>query len=129
MNYAKAIRIARALADVSQRELAKRISVDASLISLLERGQRKPSLKTLENIAESLGLPFHLFALLASEVKDAKVSKAEEIHQLAVALTKLLLRGDGNESPRGSLRKDRETGHSKSQSTRAHSRRQRRNAV
>ena len=94
MDYSKAIRIARALADVPQRELASRIGVDASLISMLESGLRKPSLETLEKIARVLDLPFHLFALLGTDRQEAKSIPAEQVQQLAVGLAKLLIQAD-----------------------------------
>ena len=92
MNYSKAIRVARALADVRQRELARRVAIDASLVSMLESGKRNPSLATLEKIAAALGIPFHLFTLLASEPGDLKGANSETVHQLATGLTKLLQR-------------------------------------
>jgi transcriptional regulator with XRE-family HTH domain len=101
MNYSKAIRIARALADVPQRELAKRISVDSSLVSMLESGKRKPSLKTLEKISTALGIPFHLFTLLASEAHDVRDADAQTVHRLAVGLSKLLLGGGEHGTRRG----------------------------
>ena len=97
MNYSKAIKISRALADIPQRELAKRVSIDASLVSMLESGKRKPSLDTLEKIAAALGVPFHLFTLLASERKDVKGADPEVVHKLAVGLGRLLLGGDEND--------------------------------
>jgi len=97
MNYSKAIRTARALADISQRELAKRVLIDASLVSMIESGKRKPSLETLEKIAAALGLPFHLFTLLASEPQDLKGADSQTIQRLAVGLTKLLLGGEEDE--------------------------------
>lgn len=126
MDYAKAIRIARALADVPQRELARRVSMDSSLISMLESGKRRPSLETLEKIADALGLPFHLFALLGTEARDAKGAKSEDIERLAVGLTKLLLRreDDGSRTPRAN--RYREAQHTQSKSTSAHSARRRR---
>jgi transcriptional regulator with XRE-family HTH domain len=106
MNYSKAIRTARALADISQRELAKRVSIDASLVSMVESGKRKPSLDTLEKIAAALGLPFHLFTLLASEPEDLKGADPQGIQQLAVGLTKLLLGGEDDDvRPKRSGRK------------------------
>ena len=84
MNYSKAIRVARALADMPQRELAKRISVDSSLVSMLESGKRKPTLDTLEKIAAALGIPFHLFTLLASEAEDVKIADSETLHRLEI---------------------------------------------
>src|SRR5450759_88483 len=94
MNYSKAIRTARALADISQRELAGRILIDASLVSMLESGKRKPSLDTLEKIACALGIPFHLFTLLASEPCDVRGSDPEAVQQLSVGLGRLLLGGE-----------------------------------
>ena len=94
MNYSKAIRIARSLADVPQRELAKRVSIDASLISMLESGKRNPSLDTLEKIAAALEIPFHLFMLLASEPDDVKDADPEVVHRLALGLGRLLLAGE-----------------------------------
>ena len=112
MDYSKAIRISRALADMPQRELANRIGVDASLISMLESGLRKPSLETLEKIAAALELPFHLFALLGAEPKDARSVRAQEIEQLAVGLAKLLLRREGVANGSGeSRRRRRKTEH------------------
>jgi transcriptional regulator with XRE-family HTH domain len=109
MNYSKAIRVARALADVPQHELARRISVDSSLVSMLESGKRKPSLKTLEKVAAALGIPFHLFTLLASEPQDVKDADSETIHQLAIGLSKLLLGGGEHETRRGRPRNRKAT--------------------
>jgi transcriptional regulator with XRE-family HTH domain len=128
MDYAKAIRIARALVDMSQRELAKRVSVDASLISMIESGKRKPSVETLENISEALGLPFHLFALLGAEPRDGTSKNATEIEQLGVALTKLLL-GEREIEPKiVDKRRDKEIKYSKSKPPSPNSRRRHRKA-
>src|ERR1700691_877475 len=101
MDYSKAIRIARALADMPQRELAQRVSIDASLISMLESGKRKTSLDTLEKIATALGIPFHLFTLLASESEDVQKADPKTVHRLAVGLAKLLLTGEEDEVDKG----------------------------
>jgi len=98
MDYSRAIRVARSLADISQNELAKRVSLDPSLISMLESGRRKPSLQTLEKIAEVLDIPFHLFTLLASERSDLKDSDPAAVHRLAEGLSKLLLSGGNDEA-------------------------------
>jgi len=98
MNYAKAIRVARSLADVPQHVLARRVSLDPSLISMLENGKRKPSLDTLERISEALEIPFHLFTLLATEKEDFKAGDSKSFEQLAVGLTKLLLNSEKSET-------------------------------
>lgn len=127
MNYSKAIRVARALADVPQHELAKRISVDSSLVSMLESGKRKPSLKTLEKISTALGIPFHLFTLLASEPGDVENADSETLHRLAVGLSKLLLRGGEHEVRRGSSG-DRKAANLERKPARRHTQNSKRNA-
>jgi transcriptional regulator with XRE-family HTH domain len=119
MNYSKAIRVARALADVPQRELARRVAIDASLVSMLESGKRRPSLATLEKIAAALGIPFHLFTLLASEPEDIRGADKDVVHQLAMGLTNLLL--DGEEDETGRVRASgRRAPHPEPKSTRRH---------
>jgi transcriptional regulator with XRE-family HTH domain len=90
MDYGKAIRIARALADIPQRELARRLDVDPSLISLIEAGKRKPSREFLERFATNLGIPFHLLILLASGPGDAKDVSHKTLEKLGVELATLL---------------------------------------
>ena len=101
MDYSKAIRIARSLADIPQRELARRVSIDPSLISMIENGKRKPTREILERIAAALDMPFHLFALLATESEDLNASESESLHRLAVGLSKLLLGGGGHDAGKG----------------------------
>lgn len=50
----KKIRVARINRKLKQYELAERINVSANYISLIESGKKKPSLRTLHNIANTL---------------------------------------------------------------------------
>jgi transcriptional regulator with XRE-family HTH domain len=95
MNYAKAIRVARSIAGISQAKLADRSGLDRSYLSLIEGEKRKPTVETLQVISEALALPFHLLTLLATEKEDAKGINEEQVLSLAKQLTHLLL-----ESPR-----------------------------
>jgi transcriptional regulator with XRE-family HTH domain len=82
MNYSKAIKIVRAARGLSQKELAKKAKIDASYVSLLECGRRKPSMDTLELLAQVLDVPAYLILLLASEKEELKglgVSRAEKL--------------------------------------------------
>jgi transcriptional regulator with XRE-family HTH domain len=97
MNYGKAIRIVRSLADVPQRELARRLDVDPSLISLIEAGKRKPSRELLERLATILGIPFHLLILLASDPSDSKGVNHETLEKLATELATLLFTNGDHE--------------------------------
>lgn len=105
MNYAKAIRVARSLADISQGQLADKAEIDRSYLSMIESGKRKPSVETIERIAKALKLPFHLLSLLGSEEADVRKASHEHIAGLSLALTKLLL--EVPDEPRIEEHKDR----------------------
>lgn len=97
MNYSKAIRVARSLADLSQGQLADQAEIDRSYLSLIESGKRQPSVETIEKIAVALKLPFHLLSLLGSEDQDIKKASPGQIESLSLALTKLLLQVSSDE--------------------------------
>jgi transcriptional regulator with XRE-family HTH domain len=99
MNYSKAIRVARSLADLSQGDLADRAGIDRSYLSLIESGKRNASVETIEKIADALKLPFHLMALLGSEQRDIQRANARQIEDLSLALTKLILQAPKNDDP------------------------------
>jgi transcriptional regulator with XRE-family HTH domain len=92
LNYGKAIRIVRTAYGLTQTELAERLSIGASHLSLIEARKREPSLKVVNDIAGALGVPPHLLTLLASEPADVEdPDKSPEIAELAKALLKLLV--------------------------------------
>ena len=90
MNYAKAIRIARSIVGISQARLAALSGVDRSYLSLIEGEKRKPTMETLQDISDSLKIPFHLMTLLATEKEDTKNISEEQVQSLAKQLTHLL---------------------------------------
>jgi transcriptional regulator with XRE-family HTH domain len=92
LNYGKAIRIVRTAYGLTQGELAKRLNIGASHLSLVEARKREPSLKVVNDIAAVLGVPPHLLTLLASEPADLEdPDKSPEIAELAKSLLKLLV--------------------------------------
>lgn len=91
MNYGKAIKIVRTIAGLQQKQLAELTGVDASLISLIEKGKRKPGLATLEKITKALAVPQHLLTLLAAEPEDLKNVSAEEVRRASESLARILL--------------------------------------
>jgi len=54
--FGKAVREARTTVGISQEELADRSGLHRTYISLLERGQRNPSLAVIEEISHALGI-------------------------------------------------------------------------
>jgi transcriptional regulator with XRE-family HTH domain len=95
MNYGRAIRIVRTAYGLSQAELAKRLSVGASHLSLIESGKRQPSVTVLREIATALAVPMHLLTLLASDrAAIENPENAKQISEMARALLQLLVGAD-----------------------------------
>lgn len=86
MNYAKAIRTIRSAKNLSQQELANKVGLDASYISLIEKQKRIPTIKTLKNISDVLKVPFHLLTLLASDKEDLKYTSKTEAEKIGKEL-------------------------------------------
>lgn len=91
MNYAKGLKIARAIAGLTQKEVALLAGLDPSHMSLIEAGRRNPSVTTLEKLCRALKIPNHLFTLLASESSDLNLTDPEELTRVSVSLTRLVL--------------------------------------
>ncbi len=92
MNYGKALKIARAVAGLTQRKVAAMANLDPSHISLIESGRRNPSIATVEKLCRALSVPNHLFTLLASEPADLNIADPQELARISESLTRLLLR-------------------------------------
>lgn len=90
MDYAKALRISRAIAGLQQKDLAEKAGLHSSYLSLLEQGKRKPSLKVVRDLSEALKIPTHLFTLLASEEEDLSLVEPSELQQAAESLARVL---------------------------------------
>ncbi len=91
MNYAKAFRILRATFGLRQAELASRLNISASQLSLVEAGKRQPSLRTVDELARALSVPRALVALLASSAEEVKSQADQDIADLAKMLLRLLV--------------------------------------
>jgi transcriptional regulator with XRE-family HTH domain len=90
-NYAKAFRIVRAAFGLRQSELAERMPITASQLSLIEAGKRQPSLRVVEGLAKAVGVPSALISLLASSPEEVASKSDEDISDLARALLRLLV--------------------------------------
>lgn len=100
-NYAKAFRIIRAAFGLKQAELAERMPVTASQLSLIESGKRQPSLRVVDSFATAVGIPSALVSLLASSPDEIEKTADADISDLARALLRLLVAA--RESPQQSL--------------------------
>lgn len=90
-DYAKAFRIVRAAFGLRQAELADRLPITASQLSLIEAGKRQPSVRVVDALARCLGVPAALITLLASAPADVESQEDAEFSDLARALLRLLV--------------------------------------
>jgi transcriptional regulator with XRE-family HTH domain len=90
MDYGKALRIARAMAGLQQKQLADLAGMNSSHISLMEMGKRRPSVQALDKLCKALGIPKHLFMLLGAEANDLNIGDSDGIRRAADSLAQLL---------------------------------------
>ena len=90
-DYAKAFRVIRAAFGLRQSELAERMPVTASQLSLIEAGKRQPSLRVVNALAEAVGIPPALITLLATGAGNPESTTSEDIANLAQALLRVLV--------------------------------------
>lgn len=103
MDYGKALRIARAIAGLQQKELAEIADIDASHISLIEKGKRQPSTAMIGKLSNALQIPEHLLFLLAAEPDDLKLEDPQELERATQSLAQLILRHATHSRFRGNL--------------------------
>jgi transcriptional regulator with XRE-family HTH domain len=99
MDYSKAVRIARAVSGLQQRELAKKAGLDPSHVSLIEKGSRKPSIGAIGKICRALGIPEPVFTMLAAEAQDLKGMNEKEIEQLGGYLARFVTSDEATSKP------------------------------
>lgn len=92
MDFGRAIRIARAARDVSQKELAARTGLSCSYVSMIESGARKDVRHgALVKIAAALDLPYGTLWLLASSRAERELVYGNERVSLESAVGALMI--------------------------------------
>src|SRR5205823_6436197 len=90
-DYAKAFRIIRAAFGLRQSELAARMPIIASQLSLIEAGKRQPSIRVVEALAHAVGVPSALISLLASNPEEVDGEPDQNVADLSRTLLRLLV--------------------------------------
>lgn len=98
MNYAKAIKTIRGTKRLSQKDLAMLIDKTPGYISKIESGDRVPATDVIESICRELGVPYYLFALLASDKSDIKRLPANETKIFAESLLDILTESESQKN-------------------------------
>ncbi|MBZ5645433.1 MAG: helix-turn-helix domain-containing protein [Acidobacteriia bacterium] len=86
MKLGTAIKLIRTSSGLKQKEIATRLGVTSNYISLVESGNREPSVSLLKKMASVFGVPVGLF-FLWEDGEDA--SSKENINQLRRLLAQL----------------------------------------
>ena len=79
MNIGNKIKNLRKSRKMTQEDFAARIGVSRSTLSCYEIGQRTPSLKTLQEIAEIFGIGLDYFGLSATDEAFDLLARAKEV--------------------------------------------------
>ena len=90
-DFGKSFRVVRAAFGLRQSELAARMGISASQLSLIEAGKRQPSLRVVKALGDAVGIPTTLITLLASTVDDIELKSDAHIADLSRALLRLLV--------------------------------------
>jgi len=77
INIGQRMKFLRVALDLKQRELAARLGITNSHLSLLERGKRMPSYPLLVRFSEVTGLPLPLL-LKDKQVPDERAGELEQ---------------------------------------------------
>ncbi len=83
MDIGSRLRELRERIGLSQRELARRAGITNASISMIERGQISPSVGSLKQIVEHLGVSLSLFFAPEEEVRDKVFYKSSELLSLS----------------------------------------------
>jgi len=90
MNLGRSIKLCRTSLGLSQGDLARKIAMSVSYISLVEQGKRDPAMSTVRDIASALGIPVSLLTFMAAESGELKGMPEDVREKLSGVAFKLL---------------------------------------
>jgi transcriptional regulator with XRE-family HTH domain len=86
MKLGTAIKLIRTSSGLKQKEVAHRLGVTANYVSLLESGEREPSVTLLKKLAGVLEIPVGLFFLWDEDDPAASKKNVERMRELLAQL-------------------------------------------
>lgn len=90
-DYARAFRIIRAAFGLKQSELAARMDVSVSQLSLIEAGKRNATDKVITALASAVKVPVDLVSLLAASSDEISGASSRSMASKATILLNLLV--------------------------------------
>ncbi|MBI4716829.1 MAG: helix-turn-helix transcriptional regulator [Planctomycetes bacterium] len=103
LDIGRAIRIVRQAKRLKANDLARKADVSVAFLSLVEGGDRQPSLTVLRRIALALGVPPEVLILLSQPTNGTLRNSSPNGHKLTQAIRKLV---EAEETLRDRLLKD-----------------------
>lgn len=89
VNLAHSVRMIRQAKELSLTEVAKTAGISTAFLSLIERGEKEPSLTVLRRIADALDVPSDVLLLLAQADGGSLRTSDRGSERLAVSLERL----------------------------------------
>ena len=89
MDVGRAVRILRESNEVRLGDLAKRADLSVSMLSMIECGQREPSLGALRRLAAALGVPLDVLLTVSQPVEGTLASSDQRANDFTAALRRL----------------------------------------
>lgn len=90
MDLGGTIKQCRKLRGWTQAQLADRVEMSVSHISLLEQNKREPSISAVELIASALNMPLSVLVFLATEKAKINELDAEHVEALSKNIMELM---------------------------------------
>ena len=90
MNVGRAIKLCRSQKGWTLVELGKRTNIAVSHLSMIERNDRDPSMKAMQQIANAFGMPLNILIFLAADTNDLAGVSEELKEKLSRAALELL---------------------------------------
>lgn len=75
MHIGKVILKIRKKKNITQQQLADECGISKSYISMIERGNKKPTMQVLEDLSQGLDIPFPILSLLSLDVQAIDADK------------------------------------------------------
>lgn len=90
MKIGHAIKVCRSAKHLSLDVLADTAKLSQSYLSMIESGKRKPTLSSIEKIANALEVPVPILLFLAAEKNELQGLDTETVNRLSTAVLNLM---------------------------------------
>ncbi|MBK8455326.1 MAG: helix-turn-helix transcriptional regulator [Thiofilum sp.] len=90
MDISNTIKLCRTARGLSQTELAEKVGVSTSYISLIEQGKRDISMSMLSNLAKGLDAPVEILLFMAADKDQIRNLDSQLADDISMAILDLL---------------------------------------